>query len=35
MNILKKIFCRHKNNEIVCWHWTHGQNANEIRFLEI
>lgn len=26
---------RAKNNEIVCWHWTHGQNANEIRFLEI
>ena len=35
MNILKKIFCRHKNNEIVCWHWTHGQTANDIRFLEI
>ena len=25
MNILKKIFCKHKNNGIVCWHWTHGQ----------
>lgn len=35
MNILKKIFCRHKNNEIICWHWTHGQTANDIRFLEI
>lgn len=30
-----KIFCRHKNGEVVCWHWTHGINANEIRFLEI
>lgn len=29
MNILKKIFCRHKNNEIVCWHWTHGQAVLE------
>lgn len=32
----KKLFCRHKNNnEVVCWHWTHGWNTNEIRFLEI
>ena len=31
----KKLFCKHKNNDVVCWHWTHGYNANEIRFLEI
>lgn len=35
MNFIKKLFCKHRNSEVVCWHWTHGQNANEIRFLEI
>ena len=32
---LKQLFCKHKNNEVICWHWTHGLNDNEIRFLEI
>ena len=31
----KQLFCRHKNSEVICWHWTHGWNDNEIRFLEI
>ena len=35
MKILRKLFCRHKNSEIICWHWTHEQNGNDIRFLEI
>jgi hypothetical protein len=35
MKFFKRLFCRHKNNEVICWHWTHGQNGNEIRFLEI
>lgn len=35
MKILRKLFCKHKNSEIVCWHWTHGQNDNDARFLEI
>ena len=35
MKLLKKLFCRHRNNSVVCWHWTHGPNANEIRYLEI
>ena len=35
MNIFQKIFCKHENDSIICWHWTHGQNGNEIRFLEI
>lgn len=30
-----KIFCRHKNGEVVCWHLTHGINDNKILFLEI
>lgn len=30
-----RLFCRHKNSEVICWHWTHGYNDNEIRFLEI
>lgn len=34
-NLLKKIFCRHKNSEVVCWHWTHGPLTNDIRYLEI
>ena len=33
--MLSKLSCKHKNSEIVCWHWTHGANMNEIRFLEI
>lgn len=32
---LKKILCKHKNSEVICWHWTHGPNGNDIRFLEI
>ena len=35
MSYLKKIFCRHKKSEVVCWHWTHGPNGNDIRYLEI
>lgn len=33
--MLSKLFCKHKNNNVICWHWTHGVNSNEIRFLEI
>ena len=33
--MLKKIFCKHKDNEVICWHWTHGAATNEIRFIEI
>lgn len=32
---IMNLFCRHKNSEVVCWHWTHGYNDNDIRFLEI
>ena len=32
---LRKILCKHKNSEVICWHWTHGPNGNDIRFLEI
>jgi hypothetical protein len=35
VSILKKMFCKHKNHEVVCWHWTHGETTNEIRFIEI
>ena len=35
MNIIKKLFCKHKNNEVVCWHWTHGSNDNYYRFIEV
>ena len=24
MNFIKKLFCKHKNSEVICWHWTHG-----------
>lgn len=33
--MIKRLFCRHKNREVVCWHWTHGLNGNEARYLEI
>ena len=32
---LKQLFCRHKNSEVVCWHWTHGPNGNDTAFLEV
>ena len=35
MNFFKKLFCKHKNSEVVCWHWTHGQIGNDPIFLEI
>lgn len=35
ISILRKIFCKHKNSEVVCWHWTHGASGYENRFLEI
>lgn len=32
---IKNLFCKHKDsNEVVCWHWTHGINGNEIRSVE-
>ena len=35
INFLRKVFCRHRNSEIVCWHWTHGACGNEISFIGI
>ena len=35
MNTIKKLICRHKNNEVVCWNWTHGLNGNHYRFIEV
>ena len=32
---IMNLFCRHKNSEVVCWHWSHGYNGNDIRFIEI
>lgn len=32
---IKQLLCTHKNNNVVCWHWTHGANGNENRFIEI
>ena len=34
--MFKKIFCKHKNEqEVICWHLTHGDQGNEPIFLEI
>lgn len=35
MNIFSNFLCKHKESDVICWHWTHGPNGNEIRFLEI
>lgn len=35
MNFFKKFFYKHKNSEVVCWHWTHGPISNDPIFLEI
>lgn len=34
-NFLRKMFCKHKNGKLICWHWTHGPNGNDPGFLEI
>ena len=31
----ERLFCKHENNDVVCYHWTRGLYDNEIRFLEI
>lgn len=33
-NKLKRLFCNHENNEVICWHWTHYPNDYEIRSVE-
>lgn len=35
MNFIKKAFCKHKNKEILRWHYTHGYNVMEPTFIEI
>ena len=36
MKLFKKLFCRHKNSEVVSWwYWTPSPNGNEIQFLKI
>lgn len=35
LSTLRQLLCKHKNSEVICWHWTHGASTNEIRFLEI
>lgn len=32
---LKKLFCRHKNSEVIYWHWVRNDNSYGDRFLEI
>lgn len=32
---LKKLFCRHKNSEVICWYWVHCNNSYGERILEI
>lgn len=31
---IKQLFCRHKVNQVVCWHYTHGSAGNEITHIE-
>lgn len=30
-----RFLCKHAYNNVICWHWTHGPNMNDIRFLEV
>ena len=34
LNFLNKIFCKHKHNEVVCWHWTHYPDNFNYRSIE-
>lgn len=33
--LFRKLFCRHKDNNVICWHWTHGITSHEPPFLEV
>lgn len=35
INFLKRLFCKHKNREMLRWHYTHGYNGMEPSFIEI
>lgn len=35
MKFLKRLFCKHHNREILRWHYTHGYNGMEPRFIEV
>lgn len=35
MNYIKRLFCKHKNREMLRWHYTHGYNGMEPLFIEI
>lgn len=35
MNFLKRLLCKHKDREMLRWHYTHGYNGMEPRFIEI
>ena len=30
----KQLFCRHRNNQVICWHYTHGLHGNEFVYIE-
>lgn len=32
---IKQLFCRHKTNQVMCWHYTHGDNGNETAHIEV
>ena len=32
---INQLFCRHKVNQVVCWHYTHGSAGNEISYIEV
>lgn len=34
-DFLKKLFCKHKNSEVICWHWVHYPNDYDIRSVEV
>lgn len=35
INWIKQLFCKHSNNEVVCWHWIYDADKNETRYVEI
>lgn len=34
MNFFKKLLCRHNDFYMIRWHFTHGPNDNDPRFIE-
>ncbi len=33
--LLRRLFCKHESNEVVCWHWVNSFMDDDAHFLEV